>query len=246
MNRRLAALTSMLGLCVLLISGCGAVGIWPVELQGSGRLTTLEKPIVGFDRVRLSHAFHVDIRQGEAFGVLIQADDNVVRYLRVIKNGTTLEIGLQPRWNYSIEQATLRAEVTMPELTSIDLRGACQATVYGFKSAHDLKVNVSAASHLQGNMDVADLRLDVTAASHVTLTGSAQDAVVNAWMASHVDLADLEITDANVHAHGASHVTVNPSGWLDVMASTASHVRYLGYPTFGNVNALLASTVGHR
>lgn len=246
MDRRLVTLTFMLGLCILLVSGCGAVAVWPVELQGSGRLTTLEKPFVGFDRVRVGHAFHVDIRQGETFGVVIQADDNLVRYVRVIKSGTTLEIGLQPRWNYSIEEATLRAEVTMPELTGIDLRGACHATMYGFKSAHDLGLNVSAASHLQGNVDVADVRLDVTAASDVTLTGSAQNAVVNAWMASHVDLAALEVTDATVHAHGASHVTVNPSGRLDVMASTASHVRYLGYPTLGNVNALLASTVHHR
>ncbi len=246
MNSRRVALTFLLSLCVLLVSGCGAMGVWPVELEGSGRLTTLEKPIVGFDRVRVTHAFHVDIRQGEEFGVVIQADDNLVRYVHVVKSGATLQIGLQPRWNYSIEQATLRAEVTMPELTGIDLRGACHATVYGFKSAHDLKVNVIAASHLQGNVDVADVRLDITAASHATLTGSAQSAVVNAWMASHVNLADLEVANASVHAHGASHVTVNSSGRLDVVASTASHVRYLGAPSLGNVNALLASTVHHK
>lgn len=246
MNHRRVALTFVLSLCILLVSGCGAVGVWPVELEGSGRLMTLEKPLVGFDRVRVTHTFHVDIRQGEEFGVVIQADDNLIRYLRVVRSGTTLEIGLQPRWNYSIEHATLRAEVTMPELTHVDLRGACHATVFGFESAHELKVNASAASHLNGNIDVGDVRLDITAASHVTLAGSARNAVVNAWMASHVGLADLEVMDASVHAHGASHVTVNPSGRLDVMASTASHVRYLGDPTFGNVSALLASTVHHK
>jgi hypothetical protein len=239
-------LTFVLSLSILLVIGCSAVGVWPVELEGSGRLTTLEKPIVGFDRVRVTHAFHVNVRQGEDFGVIIEADDNLIRYLRVVRSGTTLEIGLQPRWNYSVERATLRAEVTMPELTHVDLRGACHATVSGFESAHELSVTASAASHLSGNMDVGDVRLDVTAASHVKLAGSARNAVVNAWMASHVSLADLEVVDASVHAHGASQVSVNPSGRLDVVASTASHVRYLGDPTFGNVNALLASTVHHK
>jgi hypothetical protein len=44
-------------------------------------------------------------------------------------------------------------------------------------------------------------------------------------------------------ASGASTATVNASGTLDAEASGASHVRYLGSPTLGNVEVSGASSV---
>lgn len=50
-----------------------------------------------------------------------------------------------------------------------------------------------------------------------------------------MDLADFPVAEAKVDASGASIVTVNPSGTLNVDASGGSHVYYLGNPTLGRV-----------
>jgi hypothetical protein len=213
-------------------------------ILGSGNVVTQDFDITGFDKVDVSHAFTVDITQGDTFSVVVSIDDNLVEYLQVIKEGNTLRIGLDRGRNYSNMHAT--AEVTMPELTGLELSGATHGTVTGFSSAKALNVDVSGASGLTGDIEAGDAWFDVSGASDVTLSGSAQNVTIDASGASHVDLGDFPVGDASVEASGASNVTVNPSGRLDADASGASHVRYLGNPTLGTIESSGGSSIEGR
>ena len=228
----------------LSILACQVGGFQPIG--GSGNVVTQEMPLTGFDEVAVSHAFHMDISQSEAFSVVIRIDDNLVQYLQVVKQGNTLKIGLEPGRRYNIRNATMQAKVTMPKLTRLDLSGASHGTITGFKSTKALDVDLSGASFLRGDIEAGDARFDVSGASQVTLTGSAQDVTIDASGASIVELADFPVADASVEASGASSVTVNPSGKLDVDASGASHVYYLGSPTLGKVDTSGASSINRK
>jgi hypothetical protein len=252
MKGKLYVSGGVLILSALMLSGCGVIPSpldlirRPVSITGSGNVVTREEAITGFDKVDVSHAFTVDISQGDTFSVVVRVDDNLVQYLEVVKQGSTLHIGLKPGYIYTITKATMQAEVTMPELTGLDLSGASHVAITGFKSTKALHVDVSGASHLTGDIEAGDARFDVSGASHVTLSGSGEDVTIDASGASHVDLADFPVADANVEASGASHVTVNPSGRLDVDASGGSHVNYLGMPTLGRIDTSGGSLVGSR
>ena len=213
------------------------------SITGSGNVVTREENLSGFDKVDVSHAFSVDISQGDSFSVVIRVDDNLEQYLEVVKQGSTLKIGLRPGRSYNLSNATLEAEVTMPELTGLDLSGASHATIAGFKSTKALDVEVSGASSLRGDIEAGNARLDVSGAGQVRLTGSGQDLTLDASGASQVDLADFPVGDASVEVSGASRATVYPSGRLDADASGASHVSYLGSPTLGTVETSGGSSI---
>lgn len=212
-------------------------------IQVSGNVVTEEFSITGFDQVEVSHAFTADIRQGGEFSVIIDIDESLIEYLQVVKEGSTLKIGLEPDRRYVITDAARRAEVTMPDLTGLDLSGASRATISGFKSSAALTVGVSGASGLRGDIECADARFDISGASDLTLRGSAEDVIIDASGASRVDLSGFPVADASVEASGASRVTVNASGRLDVDASGASHVTYLGRPSLGTIDTSGASSV---
>ena len=228
----------LLGLLMaILITGCGQVTI-----TGSGNVVTQEEAISGFDKVEVSHAFKVNISQGETFSVVVHIDDNLLQYLEVVKQGSTLKIGLKTERISS--DTTREAEVTMPDLTGLDLRGASQVTLTGFKSTNALNLDLSAASHLRGDIEAGDVRLDVSDASQVTLRGSAGDVTMDDVSgASTVDLADFPVVNANVTARDTSVITVNASGTLDVDASGASEVYYVGNPTLGEIETSDESSV---
>lgn len=204
-------------------------------------MVTREFDLAGFDKVDVSHAFTVDIKQGGSFSVVVGMDDNLVDYLRVEKQGATLKIGLDTRRNYVFTHGT--AEVTMPELTGLELSGASAVTIGGFESTRDLTVDVSGASHLSGDIECGDARFDVSGASHVSLRGSAEGVILDASGASSVDLSAFAVADANVEVSGASTATVNASGRLDVDASGASQVKYLGSPTLGTIDSSGGSSI---
>jgi hypothetical protein len=185
-------------------------------------VVTQEEDITGFDRLEVSHGFQVDVSQGDTFSVVIRADDNLIEDVEVVKEGSTLKIGLEPGRSYGMLNATLEADITMPALTGAILAGG---------------------SHLGGEIQVGDVTFDLDGGSHVTLSGSAGNLTVDANGGSHAKLADLVVVDASVKANGGSHVTVNPSGRLDAKASGGSHVRYLGSPNLGTIDADVSSSI---
>lgn len=231
-----------IGILIILTSllvGC-------TQLIGSGNVVTLEETIADFDKVDVEQGFEVHICQGEAFSVVLRVDDNIVEHLQVVKQGNTLKIGLQPGRAYNIHNATMAADVTMPELTRLDLRSGSDVTISGFRSAQALTADLASGSHLRGDVEAGDSTFDLASGSHVTLIGSAGALTINAREGSHALLGDLAVADANVTARSGSHATVSPSGRLDCVARSGSHVKYLGSPTMGTIETDDGSSVARQ
>lgn len=204
---------------------CGSLRTGRVQvLRGSGDLVTRDMDLSGFTRLEIGYSFRVYLTQSDDYAVSITVDDNIRDKLVVIKSGDTLKIGLEPGLN-SVQNATLEAEVSMPALTG----------------AH-----VSGASRLTGEMDIGDVSFEVSGASRLTLDGRGGDLRLDASGASQVDLSAFVVDDARIEASGASTVAVHATGRLDVDASGASRVEYLGDPRLGDIDTSGASSVRPR
>jgi hypothetical protein len=233
-------------------------------IRGSGEVVTQEMALTDFERVEVHSAFQVEIRQGETFRVVIEVDEVVIPHLRVEQRGHTLQIGLEPGVNF-LGNVVLRGEVTLPMLTGLSASGASAVDVSGFRSDQNLELNASGASSLRGEIDAGNSRIDASGASEITLrsslqdvslaasgasritlSGAGQEVTIQASGGSEVDLAEFPVTDADVHAAGASDVTVQPGGRLNVEASGGSHVYYLGEPSMGNIQSSGGSSVSRR
>lgn len=147
-----------------MLASCGLV-----SLTGSGNVVAQEEAITDFDRLDISQGFQVDVRQGEPFSVVIRVDDNLVEHLNVVKQGSTLKIGLDQIRSYS--EVTLQAEVTMPELVGLELSGGSRATVSG--SGDELTVDASGGSGADlASFTVVNANVDASGGSQVTVNVS--------------------------------------------------------------------------
>ena len=225
-----------------LMAGCGGLG----SRTGSGNVITQEVAITDFDKLDVSDGFQVDVRQGDTYSVVIRIDENLVEDLQVVKEGSVLKIGLESGGVYNIQTATLEADITMAELTGLDLKDGSRVTMNGFRSEKGLSANLFSGSHLQGDVEAGDAKFNLSGGSHVTLSGSAGDLTIDVDGGSHAKLADLAVVDAKVSANGGSDATVNPSGILDAVAMGGSHVTYLGSPTLRTIETDSTSTVKQK
>lgn len=228
---------------VVLLAGCTVPST--TRITGSGKTVTVDFDFDDFTRVKASSAFTVDITQGESYSIQVEVDDNLEQYLEVTRSGDTLQIGLKPVSGW-FGNKTLRAQITMPQLTGLNLSGASNCEITGFSSDKRLDVEASGASSLRGDISGGAAKIEASGASTIELTGSAPDLTAIASGASTLRLDDFAVKDASVEASGASRITVNATGTLNARASGASTVRYVGEPARLNKDASGASTIGRK
>ncbi|MFC2010808.1 head GIN domain-containing protein [Chloroflexota bacterium] len=248
-------------LAAAIFSGCGTNGL--------GNIVTEENDFTDFTYVEVEDTFDVEITQSESFSVTVSADESFADYVAVSREGNTLRIYLNPRHtftDFTLQARTLKARITMPALHGLHLSGASKGTITGFKSPHNLSVEVSGASSLNiddievddaeleisgaskvsGSMRADDAVIEASGASKIELKGSADDIVLRASGASKVNLTDFPLNNADVKLSGASETTINAKGKLDCVLSAASRLYFLGNPTMGNINVTGASTIKHK
>lgn len=222
-----------------LLAGCTPLG----GLPGSGRLVTKELDLSGFTRVDAGGGFVVDMVQGEAYGVSVTTDDNIVDYLDVGTAGDTLRLGLKPG---SYADVTLKARVTVPRLTGVSLSGGARGTVAGFQSTNSLTIELSGAGNLSGELKAGDTRIEQSGGSWLTLTGTGGNLSLTGSGGTRADIAGYAVQDADIRLSGGSRATVNASGRLDAELSGGSGLEYAGNPSLGRVNTSGGASISKR
>jgi hypothetical protein len=216
------------------------------RVTGSGNLITLTQDNADFDRVEITNAFEADIQQGASFSVVVRIDDNLEKYLQVTQAAGLLTIGLERDSGLTLNRVTLEVDITMPVLTAIEVSGAGNATVSGFESSQSFDMEASGASTIRGDIQTGDIRLSASGASTISLSGSGGALTLDVSGASQANLEEFETTDVDAVLGGASTAVVNPSGTLDVDASGASRLTYVGSPILGRMDLSGASSVDER
>jgi hypothetical protein len=215
---------------------------------GSGNLENQEYDFADFTEVGIGSAFEFEVKQSSFYSINVTADDNVMDYVQVSKDGQTLKIRLRTGLGIFLGpvSATLRASVTMPQLRGLTASGASHGTVSGFSSAENLDITVSGASRVTGDITAGNVQFGISGASTIQLEGSAGDIDANVSGASHFNLEAFAVDNADVNFSGASSGTVNLDGRLDANLSGASTLWYIGEPTMGDIDTSGASTVSKK
>lgn len=198
MTRPSYSLISILILMAVLFSACGS--IQQVDIADIGDMVVQDYDLSGFDRVEVSDFFEVEIRLGEIFDVIVEAENALTPYLDVVVRGKTLQIGLKSGYIYNIENASQSADVTLPELARVEVGNHSNVGIESYESSEDLEFIISNFSSVTGEIEVSSVRVDVSNHSTLRLSGTVQEVKGEASNFSTVNLSDLDadLVDVNV------------------------------------------------
>jgi hypothetical protein len=198
---------------VVVLAGCSG------PVLGSGNLTSRSYDLDGFNKIDANSAANVEVTRGDTFSVQVEVSQNAASSLEVSVKGDTLSIALG---NEAQGSHTLRAKVTMPELTGVKLDGA---------------------SGLRAELAGEDLTADLNGASQATLTGTAGRVTVKADGASTARFGELRAGDVQVSNNGTSTIEISADGAVTGRADGNSTVKVSGSPTSVDVEAVGLSHV---
>lgn len=197
--------------CGVILAGCFGIGDEDRELiKGSGNIKTVEKDFKDFSRIEINMGFQVNIIQSPNTTITLKVDDNIEKYLKVIKNGDTLSISLDKDKSY--KNININANVTLPDLNSLSVDGGAHASVKGFDFDHEFKCTADGGGS-------------------AFMTGSGGKLTITASGGSNVDFGHFLSDDTTADLNGGSRITVHVNGILKVSASGGAHLYYYGNPT---------------
>lgn len=233
-------------------------------VTGSAGKATKKYDSTGFTAVHAAQGASVVVQQGDTFAVSVTVNENLVQYLTVEVQSDTLQIGLDPSQKYRL--ADLSAEVTMPDLSGIDVTEAADVLAKGFMSKGDLTLKVSGAGQLSvEGMKAGNATLEVSEASRLggrlvlsgrltmmasdagkaIISGASRTVGLTGTGASQVSLKDFAAQTATVHLTGGSNATVRATKTVNVTLDGASTLHYYGPAKLGNTDVNGASQVNH-
>jgi hypothetical protein len=252
--------TSLPLILALFLAGLPGCGLFNT-VYGSGIVTTVTSNLDSFTRVALAGACTGAVSRA-AYSITVRIDDNLARYLRIVRDGDTLTVDLEPGRNYA--DFTFAVDVTLPDLEAVSVSDAGAAAVSGFTSLDNLTLEASNASGLTlsglqatvasvtardasrvtGSLDSRSCGVEASDASSVSLSGNAANLSLSVQDASHAGLAALSAGDVGAWVGNASSAEVRSSGALSGSVTDSSSLRYAGSPTSVTVTRDVSSSVG--
>jgi len=207
---------------------------WPVwfTTRGSGQVITETRSVADFQAVSFSAFGDLNIRQGEAEALSIEAEDNVVpEFSNEVRDGT-LAIRLDPANGKEHVWPTrpIRLTLTVKHLTRIELSGAGNTLVNAL-TTDQLEAVLSGAGSLRlDSLDTQQLRCKLSGAGGLTATGKCAqtEVVVSGVGAFHGE--NLQTVSATVNLSGTGGVTLWVTDNLQAAISGVGSLGYYGHP----------------
>lgn len=196
--------------------------------RGSGNVITEARSVSDFDRVVLSGIGDVTIIQGDTESLEIEAEDNVIPFIRTTVNNGTLDIGFDRK--SIIPTKAIKFRLTMREIHGMDTKGASNIQANGIETDR-LEIGISGT----GNVNIRDLAaeelaINVSGAGNCTIEGAVDQQNITLSGAGNYNGEDLESGEAEITISGLGKVTVWAQNNLNITISGTGSVDYYGNP----------------
>lgn len=188
-----------------------------------------------FDAIDIRGAFDATIRQGDNHNVELTGPEGERSKYDVYKSGRTLVIEYEGRRDFDfklkdIDMDPVGITITLPRLQSLEAVGYGRLRLENL-TTEDLYIDLKGPIRARGDLTADDLTLKLTGSAEADFNGTAHSLNAEINFASRLDADNLQVTDAEIEAKGASTAEVNVTGNLKIEKGLGSNVEYRGNPS---------------
>lgn len=200
------------------------------SVNASGNLMTEERKVEGFTAVDAAGPMDVDIKQSNSYKVTVEADDNLMRYIVVRKEGRKLLVKLED--NVHIRNSSgIKVHVEMPELQSVDLTGSGNVRTMGrIVSDNKMDIDLAGSGNISMEVKSPEVSASVAGSGKTDLAGETRKFDVSIAGSGDVNAKELKSEEAEISIGGSGNVKVFASMKLDVNIAGSGDIVYYGNP----------------
>ena len=200
-------------------------------VHGSGNQITENRKVSDFDRIDISGEFKVTLKQDSSDAITINADDNLLKYIKTSVNDGKLTVKTKKNICSSGE---MTVTIGLRSLKEVDASGAVSVASDGKINTQDLHFDLSGATKLDLDLNAANVSTQGSGATRIKLTGQASSHSVDMSGVGKIEAFDFVVGSYDIETSGASKLQINVLNTLNIHSSGASKIQYRGNP--GTIN----------
>ncbi len=217
----------------LVLAGCGSITFGDLgnRVVGSGKVIRDTRPVSGFTSIALTCAGDVQLTQGDADSLVIEAEDNILPLLVSEVRGSQLVLKTQPNTSYSTTRG-VHFIITVKDLNEIRSSASGDVDAGEIKTgAFNLVLNGSGNVTLAG-LQASSLTVEVTGSGDAQVRGGRADQLTaNLHGSGNFTASELESQSAQVTVTGSGSAAVWAKTTLSVTLNGSGDLEYFGSPS---------------
>jgi Putative auto-transporter adhesin, head GIN domain len=198
--------------------------------KGSGHIITESRNLAPFTAVDVSNSIDVELQQGDKCEVIVEADDNIIKYIETETVGGELKINL--KHNTSIRNGTMRVRVVSPQYNGVKTSASANVISHNtITNANKISIEANSSSEIELQLDAPYVQVDASSSANITLIGRTKQANVSTSSSSDVNMSDLKAETVDAEANSSSSLSIFASLNIAAKASSSADIRYKGGAT---------------
>ena len=219
-------------LCLLSGSAMAWDLSWPfgAGVSGSGHVSRTQRQVSAFKVVSLELPASVEIVQGEAEGLVIEADDNIAPLIETVVENEQLKIRWAQRFK-SLKPTVLKLTVNVRALEQISISGSGDVNAAKLQSP-TLEVRIAGSGDVRlAALQADSLTVSISGAGDFLAAGRADTARYSIAGSGDLKTSALASKNVRISIAGSGDAVVWASQTLNVSIAGSGDVAYYGDAT---------------
>ncbi len=194
--------------------------------RGSGNIVSESRTVANFKAVKVSNSIDVDISEGNQ-SVIVEADDNLVKYIETIVDNGELKIRL--KGNVSFNNFSAKVHITNPQYNALYASSSAEIeSKSSITNPEKITLTANSSSKITVNIDAPNVDIDANSSADITVKGRTKALQVSGSSSGSIDANELHAETVNASASSSATIDVFASKKIDAKANSSGDITYTG------------------
>ena len=194
--------------------------------SGSGNIITEKRQTGNFTGISASAGIEVELKEG-ATAVSVEADDNLMRFVKTTVEGNTLKIYIGE--NVSLNDTHIKVMVSAKGIKMLEASSAAEINAKDVLTGVDkITIEGSSAGKVEAEVDAPSVNIESNSAADVHVKGKTKTLDASCSSSGKIDANDLLSENTKVEASSGAEADVHSSVSLNADASSGANINYRG------------------
>ncbi|WP_310557524.1 head GIN domain-containing protein [Flavobacterium sp.] len=212
------------------ITNAQSWGNWE-KIKGNGNQKNERRTTAEYDEIKLQGYYDVDLIAGKEGEITVQAEENLMPYIKIEVEGNVLKIYQEKGKNLQPSKGN-KILITVPfdKISAVSLSGSGDVNTKNLIKTDKFTATLSGSGDLNLDIEANDVEAKLSGSGDVRLKGKSDKLTVSISGSGDITASNLIVNDVEAGISGSGDIKVNCSGNLNARVSGSGDIFYSGEP----------------